>query len=753
MANLASEVRVSEETSTARQIDASALLVCGGAGICERGPIGVSQQSQDFAGWQKIFGGPTVDNSDTYTAVQAFFDNGGTDLRWTRIVHCTAAGDPTTKTSVAGTLMLQTASGTATPGQATSAVQPFNLANNQTLIVAIDGGGNQTFTFVATAASRTSGNSAPFGLANNDTLIVAIDGGSPLTKTFLSSEFVSIGAATAAEVAASLNAFFASQGAGAVASVSGSAVKITSNRLGTGSGVNVSGGTANAIGKLNFTTGNVAGTGDASDITKTTAAEVVTKLSTLTGALAAVVAGAVQITSSTTGTSSSVQVQSGSTATGLGFDNAVHGGSSGVATNTLQVVGKTDGAYASGVTTQIAAATDGNASEFNLYVLVNGVVKERYFNASMTTTATNYIGTMVNDAVTGSDLIQVVTQNAFGVNAGALVQRPNNGTFGPLTGGNNGLSGLTDADFTGGESANGTTGLRCLDGDDIDVLIVPGRATSAVHNGMVTYCEIVRAGLCFAILDPPKNQTAAQIVSYVTTTANLSELSDKCAIYWPNVLVSNPSTAVYGNGPTVVAPPSGAVAGIYARNDARKVGGVFEQPAGTDFGIPRNVIGLEMPEVKKKAKRDLVFPKLINPISQEKGTPIFVDGARTLKSGSPWPSVGQRRGVIFVEKRLIPGLAFMRHRNIKPRLYSEGERAVKLFLLELTRNDAFRSTDPSKAFFIDFGTGLNPPSVQFQHQVVARIGLATSFPAEFIQLLITPDTRELEAELAALAAV
>lgn len=748
MSKLASEVSVQEESSAIRKIDASAALSLGVAGISERGPIGSSTHSSSFAEWQKQHGGYTINNLDVVAAIQGYFDNGGVDLHFARVVHFSSVGDPTSKTSAKGTTTIKTAAGSATPGQATSAVQPFNLEPGQTLVISIDGGGNQTFTFAATAASRTSGN-GPFTLANGQQLQVAIDGGSTFTKTFATGEFVSIAAATATEVMNSLNAFLASNGMGAVASVVGSGVKIQSNRRGTGSGVNIVGGTANVA--LAYTTGNIAGTGDVSNIDAVTAAEVVSKLSTLTGSVPLAVAGAVQITSSTTGTSSSVQIIGTSTATGVGFDNAIHSGSNGTATDTLRVDGKTDGAYTAAITIQIAAASSGDADKFNLYVLVNGVVKERWFNLSMLDTAATYVETVINDTNTGSDLVAAVDLDAFG-SASALTQRPGNVTTGALTGGSDGLSSLADTDYSGGETANGVTGYRCFDTDDIDVLITPGRATSAVANAAITYCEITRAGLIFTILDPPKNQTADQMVTYVVSTANLEGLSDKAAIYWPNVLVANPDKTLFGSSPTVVVAPSGHIAGIYARTDARKVGGVFEQPAGTEAGIPRNVIGLEMSEVKKKAKRDIVFPKLINPISQEKGTPIFVDGARTLKDTSPWPSIGQRRGVIFVEKRLIPGLAFMRHRNIKDKLYQEGSRTVTTFLVELTRNDAFKSKDPKKAFFVDFGPGLNPPSVQFQHTVVARVGLATSEPAEYIVLLIAPDTRALDEELAKLAA-
>lgn len=747
MSGLASEVRSEEQEPTVREISSQALLVAAGVGVTERGPIGTAEGPFDSAAaWMKTFGGYTGNSVDSVASVVGFFDNGGKQLMWTRAVHFTIQGDPTSKTSAAGSLQLLTESTSPFAGSVTGGVQPYNLEPGQTLVVAVDGGSDQTFTFAATAGSRTSGNNGPFALANGDTLQISIDNGTTETKTFSTGEFELISAATPQEVVNSLNAFFLSKGLAAVASVVSSAVKVTSVRRGTTSGVNIVGGTANAGGKLNFTTGNQAGSGDVANIDLVTAAEVVSKLSTLTGATATVDSGAPVITSSTTGGSSSVQVKSSSTADNVGFDNAVHGGGTGAAVATLQFYGKTDGSFSGTVQITATAPTSGETGEFNLYVLVAGAIKERYPNLSMDPDSPRYVETIVNADGTGSDYVIVEDLEASPVNFPAY------GTFGPLTGGSDGLVGLVDVDFIGGETANGETGFSVFDKEDIDVLIVPGRATSAVHNAMITYCEITKSGKCFAVLDPPANQTAAQMVTYVTQTAAIHELSEHAAIYWPRVKVANPSTSVFGNDATIVVPPSGHVAGVYARNDSRKIGGAFEQPAGIDYGKPLGVLGFETKEVLDKKRRELVFPKNINPISREKGTPIFIDGARCLKSTGNFPSVGQRRGVIFVEKQLEPGLAFVRHRNIKPKLYEQAKRTVLAFLKTLTDADAFKSRDPQKAFFVDFGAALNPPSAQKAKTVYGRIGLATSEPAEFVVLLIGPDTRELDAEIAALAA-
>lgn len=743
---LSSQVAFQEAPPTAIAIPSAATAVLGMVGVAQRGPF-TQQLCQVFEDWLRTFGGATANNSDSYLSVKAFFDNGGTELHFVRVVHFSDATDPTTKTSASASMQLQTAAVAPTAGKETGTnTAPWALVPAQTLNIKTDGGSTQPFTFNATVGSALAANAQPYALTNGWTLLIAIDGGPVQTVPFLTSMFASIGAATAAEVAAVLNAYFSGHAIGAVATVVGGAVKVTSNTLGTGSTVVVSGGTAAAA----FGFASTAGTGNVANIAMVTGAEFLAVTAGLTGGTTSVVGGHPVITSGTTGGASSVQVVAGSTtAAEFGFDNAIHTGSAGTATNTLQVLGKTDGAYANSLSIKISAATNGQADHFNL-TLLNGPPVETWVNLSMTVGAADYALSIVNDVNNGSQYITLVDDLAAVASPGNL---PAAGTFGPLTGGLDGLAGLVDADFVGGQSVGGSVGLRALDEvQNLTLLAVPGRATASVHNNMLTYCEITRAGSVFAILDPPKNQSASQMVTYVTQTAALKQLSEFGAIYWPNVLVDNPSTAVYGNANTLVAPPSGAIAGLYSRIDSATPAGVFVHPAGIDNGRLFNVRGLEMPEVKKREKRDLVFPQLINPISTEPGLPIFVDGARTLRDNANFPTIGERRGVIFIETSGRIGLAFMRHKNIAPRLYNDGKRASVQFLEGLTRNHAFASDDPAKAFSVDFGPGLNPPSVQHARTVLAKWSVATAKPAEFIVVTVSPDTRALDAELAALAA-
>lgn len=741
---LASDVNVKEEAPTVRAIASVATSVLGAVGIAERGPIDQEVLISGPDEYDRIFGGYTA-NSDLALAVKAYFAQGGTEAHVVRTVHHSDPVDPTTKTSAAATLILATATQASLPGTTTSANgAPWALHTGETIVVKVDGATIATATFTGLAALLETSSGATFALVDGQVTVFHVDSVSGnQTITYHTADFVDISAATPEEIAAVINAQLIG---GRATVISGPAVRVSSDTAGTASVMQAVSQTATALG---FTISAATGSGNVANIHAVTSAEALSLIGAGGGGsyTAAYTAGHLSISAVAPGASHNVQVTPGSTAAAeFGFDTATHAGTDAGTDDTLTVNGKTDGTYANAITLTVSAPTNGDNRSFNLAVVRGGVRAETWTNLSMTSTSARYALTVINDPNTGSNLIALEDELAAGNNT------PLFGTFGPLTGGNDGLASLADADFNGGTGVNGDVGMRALDVvQTLTILIVPGRATASVHNAMVTYCDVIRNGQPFAVLDPPANQTAPQIVNYVKNVAALQQLSEHAAIYWPRLMIDNPNKAIFGSDATIPCPPSGHVAGIYARADASKPSGVFVHPAGTDFPL-FNVRGLEMPEVKKKEKRELVFPELINPISIEPGSPYFLDGARTLKDSGNFPTIGERRGVSFIETSLRIGLRFMRHKNINPRLYAAGKRTTTLFLVQQTKNEAFASTDPSLAFTVDFGPGLNSPSVANARQVRAKVGLATTKPAEFIFVIVSPDTRALDAELAAAGA-
>lgn len=734
----ASRVRVKRESSGVIVLDTNPSTVVGVSGVTERGPIGETRTLTSFQEFKDVYG-DLVAHSDTPLEVKSLFEeageNGGVLVEMNRVVHFATPGDPTTKTSSAATLDLMTAA--AAPSAATvlgALAEPFVIEPGSTLKITTDASGPTTVTFTATAAALES-DAGPFTLSDNDTLIIKVDSGAAQTLTFATSEFASIAAATAGELAAAVNA----KVVGAKATVtSTNKVTITSDRKGQSSDIEVTGGTA--LSDI-FSVTVAAGTGDLVNTDRvfvTTIKGIVE--SAVSGVTVSADNGRVRITRDTTGASSSVQVDASSTAaTSLGLDSAVHTGLAGSAVATLRVRGKTDGAYANQYQMKVSASSSGDSSERDFSVLKDGVQLEGWANLSLDPASPRYWPNVVNDGAASQKASQRIHVEVLTTSLTAPANLPASGTFGPLSAGSDGLAGLADADWTGGVSSNGRTGLRCLDLVwPLDIILCPGRATSAVHNGMVNYCEVVRDGLCFAILDTPASLTGDQMITYVTSTAMLKELSEMAAIHWPRIKVDNPNTEVYGSGDTVVVGPSGALAGLCARLDQSKPGGAFEHPASMEIGSLRTARGLETDEVKDIAIRGRVFDALINPIMVKRGNPIWVDGARTLKSTGPFPTIGESRGVLQVSVTIADALDPKRNRNMRPRFYNEIDMSVSDYLSRLTAAECFASNVDAEAWSFNVGPALNTPAVQATRTAEARLGLATTAPGEFINVTIFP---------------
>lgn len=744
---LASKIIVVEEEPRIRSLPALPTAVLGIVGITERGPMGTAKLVTSFDEFIRYFGGDFA-NSYTVHAVRGFFQNGGQFLYVVRTCHYSNPDVPGSKTSAASTLTLKTPATGPTSGYHTgSVVGPWDLDESLSawdLKLVIDGVGPTTASFTATAAERENGVDETFALNDGDVLTVKIDGeATEQTITFLAGEFVNIALATAQEVVDVLNAKL--MRAHATVTGGGKRVTITSDRKGTTSGVNVTGGTANVA--LQFTTGNVAGGGNVQNIEAVSLLEVKTIVeAAVAGCTVSNDTGRCRITSNTTGLSSSVQVHATSISDGaFGFDNAVHSGSTGAALDTLRLDGKYDGSYGDRLKHRITDATSGTASEFNLIVEDGGVAVETWPNLTMDDTLDNFIEKVLNNEDTGSRLVTATDLDAVAPLSG----RPANGLYGPMTGGDDGLTGLNDNDFIG--SAVGKTGIRALDtAPEVTLLNIPDRPTPAVHQAMYQYSELVRDRAIYCLWDPPSGSSATGIITYFEVTAALLNATEMGDMSWPWVKILNPNRAVYGDTDTLTVPPTGHVAGMIARSDAARPGGIYIPPAGIEVGQLYGVVGVETEEAFDESKRDLVYPKRINTINSFPGSGgYFKDGCRTAKGNGNFPTVAERRGVSYIEQTIKKGLQWARFKNNDAKLRASVYRTIYGFLLQQMRLGAFRSMKPKEAFFVDVGEGLNPPSEQFAGKLNVRVGLATQKPAEFIILSFSQDTRALEEELLA----
>jgi len=437
-----------------------------------------------------------------------------------------------------------------------------------------------------------------------------------------------------------------------------------------------------------------------------------------------------------------VQVLSGGSSaalvTAIGFDNAPHPGGAAGTQVTLNISGKWDGAYGNALSIRPSAPVSGTAGRFDLAVVQAGLVVESWKDCSMTATDPNYVVTLVNagsSTQAASKLISIADAEATFPSPGNL---PAYGTFGPMSGGNDGLAALADIDFYGTQSPNGSTGLYALNTiSRIDVVAVPGRCTAAVHGQTVTWCEIYREQRTFAVLAVPSGLTVAGARAYVTSTADLQGLSEIAAIYGPWIAQDNPLQSVFGQAATIIVPPEGAIMGAFSRVDVRKVGGAFDHPSNA-LGRLTTARGVETDEWEDDAKRGLAFDCMINAIRATRGKVPYIDGARCLLPTGSFPTVGQSRGAMLVTNNLIAAYDDLRNAGIRDSLYDQLAGLADVYLGKLADAGALISKDHSIAYFVDFGGGLNTPDVSAARTVLGNIGIGAPPPAEFIFVTLVP---------------
>ncbi len=732
---LASGVFVVEEDPKISSLPSIPTAVLGAVGTAEKGPF-TRTLAQSWPEWYGYFGN-LLSTSDLSIAAAGYFLCGGKTLWTKRTCHYSPnATSESNRTSAKASKAITTTLGSALPGEVTGTNSaPFNMAPGDTLTLKVDGAGEETATFDAAQATVTgSMGTYPTTFGGGETILLEMNGGDAQIITFTS------GAQSIAQVIDEINP----QLLGGYADDNGGELRITSDLYGTDSEINITGGTA--LGTLGLSIADTQdATSDVANIDAVTAAEVETIVEADTTALVVVSGNDVTIQSAAVGSAHSIQITAtGELETVIGLDTSVHSGSDSGASNMGTAYGKYEGAYANSLSVVIAAATSGDSDEFNLSVTKNSVVQEIFPNLSTVTTAARYWADIINTSNIASKLI-TITDDLVGT---PPANRPDNGTY-TLTGGSDGLVGLVDADFVG-DSAGGT-GLYGLDQvDNLTLLIVPGRATATVHQAMLDYCEEHRKGRVFAILDSPEGYTAAQMVTYVKTTAAIKEYSEHGAIYWPRIRIANPDATEFTSDADglITVPPSGHIAGVFARTDAARPGGVYDYPAGILRGKINGCLGFETDEVLDEEKRKLVYPERINPIMAEDGSVRHIDGSRTLKSTGHFPFIAQRRGATHIEQTVRVGLQFARHARNTRSLRSACFNTVQKYLITQMKINAFRTKKASTAFNVNFSDGLNPASVQDSGQLIGEIGLNMAPPAEFIVLYFSQDTRALDAEIA-----
>jgi uncharacterized protein len=381
------------------------------------------------------------------------------------------------------------------------------------------------------------------------------------------------------------------------------------------------------------------------------------------------------------------------------------------------------------ITVDVEPAGDGAEGSFRLVVKQGGKPVETFENVT-TGKGKQNVATVVK---TQSKKITIEEVGALTAPAVGSVALAGGGASVP--------SRVTPSDYVG--SASDRTGFAGLEAvDEVTMLSVPDlmavyeqgiidlEGLQAVQLAMIAHCELM--GDRVAILDAPPGLNAQQVKEWRVDKAGYD--SKYATLYWPWVKVFDPLS-----GQARFVPPSGHVAGIWARNDDTR--GVHKAPANE---VVRGAISLELNITK--AEHDQLNPNGINCIRSFPGRGIRIWGARTISSDPSWRYLNVRRLFNYVEESIFEGTQWVVFEPNDIRLWGRVKRTINAFLLRVWRDGALFGATPDQAFFVICDATNNPPETRDAGQLIVDIGIAPVKPAEFVVFRIAQFSGSPDAE-------
>lgn len=294
-----------------------------------------------------------------------------------------------------------------------------------------------------------------------------------------------------------------------------------------------------------------------------------------------------------------------------------------------------------------------------------------------------------------------------------------------LAGGSNGsvLNVTADA-YTGKDDGPGKrTGLQAfLENGNVSIMAIPGVTAPEVQAALIGFCESKKS--CFAILDVPVE------LKKTNDVANFRDMYDStyAAMY-------HPWLEMYDAGAKRSAyfPPSGAIAGIYARTDNEH--GVHKAPANE---VVRGCTGLSC--AYNEGEQDILNPIGVNLIRAFTGRGIRVWGARTISSNGLWKYLNVRRLFIYVEETIKASTNWVVFEPNSQVLWGRVTRTISSFLATCWRDGALAGATPDQAFFVECGPTTMTQDDIDNGRLICQIGIAPVKPAEFVVFRITQKT-------------
>jgi phage tail sheath protein FI len=283
---------------------------------------------------------------------------------------------------------------------------------------------------------------------------------------------------------------------------------------------------------------------------------------------------------------------------------------------------------------------------------------------------------------------------------------------------------VTDSEYEGTSRPDDTkTGLLALeDIDDISIVAAPGSTRGwndseleahAIINGLITHAQKMRYRI--AVIDASNGMTIAQV-----REMRAQFDSSWAAFYYPWIEILDPIT-----NEEKIMPPSGFVAGIYARNDVNRA--VYKAPANEVVNL---AVGFE--RLLNKGQQEVLNPEGVNCFRFFPGRGYRLWGARTMSSDPEWKYVNLRRYFAFLEHSIDRGTQWAVFEPNGEALWANVRRTIDDFLFDQWQNGALLGDKPEKSYFVRCDRSTMTQNDLDNGRLVCLIGVAPLRPAEFV---------------------
>jgi phage tail sheath protein FI len=262
------------------------------------------------------------------------------------------------------------------------------------------------------------------------------------------------------------------------------------------------------------------------------------------------------------------------------------------------------------------------------------------------------------------------------------------------------------------------------------MIAMPGMTDHGAQADLLALCQNDRYK--FAVLDPAGTAGAGDWHIIDASPSDViaqrgSYDSEYGALYYPWLQIEDPHPANPNVVGSVNIPPSGHMMGIYARSDINR--GVFKAPANEVvngvFGFSHHV---------DSGTQDILNPLGINALrdfrAENRGLRVW--GARTVSSAPDWKYINIRRLFQYIEASIEYGTQWVVFEPNNELLWARVRQSVSDFLTDTWRTGALMGTKASEAFYVLCDRTTMTQSDIENGRLIVEIGIAPTFPAEFV---------------------